>query len=261
MNLSNGTVVTFGQDYLGSVILLDGNIKPNTLTESVFWSRWQSPNKDDKRRFWRLPKKLNLKRVSNNCPKEYFEFLKVKLDSLSVTQLHPALVNGFHSEAKRLFPEISEKSNNLFVKLISKIKTKYSIEEDIELDKEKTNFVDDIGPSILTLIDDEPSILPEIPKVYSAPKNWLSIMWNINNHMVGPLINMGLPDEEIIQFQGLELEYKNLSSEEIGLYYIHMSRFILFFEAWTGNIETPYLNEFIRLIEDGIDPLAAVIHK
>lgn len=72
--------------------------------------------------------------------------------------------------------------------------------------------------------------------------------------MAGPLLDIELADNKKIRFEGLTLDSKTLNPEQFGLYYFHIARFIFIFEAWTGNIETPYLIEFIRLITKGIDP-------
>lgn len=97
-------------------------------------------------------------------------------------------------------------------------------------------------------------MLPEIPTVYSAPKDWLLFMWNINNHMAGPMLDSGLADHEKIRFEGLSLDSTILTSEQRGLYYFHIDRCLLIFEAWAGDVAAPYLMEFIRLIHSGIDP-------
>ena len=254
MNFSNGVEITFGADYLGPAIILSGNLSNNTLTGSPMWYKWEDADKTDSRHCWRLPKHSELVRATNNCPIEYLKDAEFILNNIVADILHPALTNGFEAEAKRLFPGISAESNDKFVAFVTQIKEVYGIDEAIERNKEMTNFVDDIGPAILAVVDGHPSILPEIPTVYRAPKDWILFMWNINNHMLGPFLDSELADSQKIRFEGLILDSKVLTLEQLGLYYFHMARFILFFEAWVGNIESPYLLEFIRLITSGVDP-------
>lgn len=254
MKFSNGLEITYGTDHLGPAIILSGNLADNTLTGSPLWTKWEGTNKADSRHFWRLPKTSELRRVTNNCPIGYLKVAENILNACATEKPHPALRNGFEAEAKRLFPGISEESIDKFVAFISQLKAAYGIDETVEGSKKMANFVDDIGPAIFTEVDGRPSVLPEIPTVYKAPKDWILIMWNINNHMSGPFLEKELADNQKIRFEGLILDSKTLTLEQLGLYYFHMARFILIFEAWTGNFQTPHLTEFIRLITKGIDP-------
>jgi len=51
---------------------------------------------------------------------------------------------------------------------------------------------------------------------------------------------------------GLSIPSRELTEKQKGMYYFHMARFILFFEAWTGNSDTPHLLEFISLFQKGL---------
>jgi hypothetical protein len=77
-------------------------------------------------------------------------------------------------------------------------------------------------------------------------------MWRINNHMAGSLLMEEVADQEKIRFLGLSIPSGELIEKQKGMYYFHMARFILFFEAWTGNSDTPHLLEFISLFQKGI---------
>ena len=74
--------------------------------------------------------------------------------------------------------------------------------------------------------------------------------------MVGPFIFPGLPDHLRINFEGLSIPSEAISQQKKGLYYFHMSRFVLQFELENNDPTTPYLLEFIRIIKEGNDPLA-----
>jgi len=242
----------FGTDSLGHAIVLDGDDRNSTLSHSPEWKLDEgSVGSEDKRRCWRIPLGKTLERTTNQCPNDFLIFLQQELGKLSAEGLHPALVNGFEMEAERLFPKISEEANSQFKSFISLLKSSYPINEEEERSKVMSNFVDDIGPALLVLIDHQPSILPEIPPIYLAPNDWDLAMWRINNHMVGPFLAADIEDQNKIQFLGLSVASGELSERQKGLYYFHMARFILFFEAWVGNPRVPHLLEFIRLFREG----------
>ena len=252
MKLSSGISISFGKDYLGHAIIVDSETKSSTLSNSPDWKLDEgSINPKDKRRFWRIPQEKILERTIRQCPIDFFIFLQQELGKLNAKGLHPALVNGFEMEAERLLPNISEKSNTEFKSFIALLKSSYTIIELEERSKVMSNFVDDIGPNLLVLIDNQPTMIPEIPPIYLAPNDWHLAMWQINNHMIGPLLGKDLEDQDKIQFLGLTDSPNELSERQKGLYYFHMARFILFFEAWVEDPRTPYLIEFIRLFRGG----------
>jgi hypothetical protein len=252
LKLSSGISISFGKDYLGHAIIVDSETKSSTLSNSPEWRLVEgSINQTDIRRFWRIHQEKTLERTIGQCPIDFFIFLQQELGKLPVTELHPALVNGFEMEAERLLPNISEKSNTEFKSFIALLKSSYTINELEEQSKVMSNFVDDIGPNLLVIIDNQPSLIPEIPPIYLAPNDWPLAMWQINNHMIGPLLGEDLEDQDKIQFLGLTASLSELSERQKGLYYFHMARFILFFEAWVEDPKTPYLLEFIRLFRGG----------
>ena len=253
MRLSNGTSILFGSDSSGHAVVFDGIDGTTTLSDSPEWKLdVESGSPEDRRRCWRIPLKKTLERPTNQCPEDYLLFLQQEIGKLSPEGLHPALINGLEMEAERLFPKISEEGKNQFKSFISLLKNSFQIDEEQECSKLMSNFVDDIGPTLLVLIDQKPSILPEIPSIYLAPNDWSLAMWRINNHMVGPLLVENVEDQDKIQFLGLSLASNELSERQKGIYYFHMARFILFFEAWTENPDVPHLLEFIRLFRKGI---------
>jgi hypothetical protein len=253
LELSNRMSITYGSDHLGHAILIDGDPKLNVLSQSQDWILDESAGTlNDHRRCWRIPSGKIMERTTNQCPMEFFEFLEQQLEGISTLELHPSLVDGFESEAERSFPEISEEAKNQFKSFVNLIKTTYGINEEEERAKVMMPVVDDIGPNLLVLIDQKPAILPEIPKTYLAPKDWAIAIWRINNHMIGPLLMDEVADEKKIQFLGLSMPFGELSERQKGIYYFHMARFILFFESWTRNPNTPHLLEFIRLFKKGL---------
>ena len=260
MRLSNGANITFGSDNLGQAILIDGQLDNGVLSQAPEWTIWKdSNNVNDERRCWRITLGKTLERTSNQCPDDFFTFIKNALDKIETNVIHPALVNGFESEAKRLFPAISELANDEFLSFIQTLRTEFEINEETEKLKSMSKFVDDVGPALIVLVDKKPAILPEIPMVYFAPSDWVLSMWRINNHMVGPLLEAGLEEESEIQFPGLSIPPNELTLNQKGIYYFHMARFILFFEAWVGLSETPYLLEFFRIYKKGVRVLESVI--
>ncbi len=259
MRLSNGIILSYGLDHLGPAILVEGNIKETVKTNSLNWTLQEGLSEN--MNCWRLPKDFSLKRTINQCSIEYLDICRSTLASVDTKINHPALTFGFENDAIWLYPLISEAANKQFISFIHYLKSEFNISERAELEKVKENFVDDIGPTILTIVNNKPSVLPEIPTVYRAPKEWVLIMWRINNYMVGPIINEDIQNTQKIRFDGLMLKTLEITNLNRGLYYFHMARFILFFEAWGGSPEALNLLEFIRLIKEGIDPLESIMNE
>lgn len=253
MRLSSGISLTFGSDYLGPAILIEGDLDSRILTKTEEWKLGENHNAArDTLKCWRLSSGKSITRTTNQCPDEFLNILIREIDKIPTTQLHPALVKGLESEAKRLLPTISTDANNQFQEFLALLDSEFGFNLNSNKNKNMLPFVDDIGPCLLTIIDGNPVVLPEIPLTYLAPKEWRLSMWRINNYMIGPLLMDELEDSEQIQFKGLSMASDELTAELKGLFYFHMARFILFFEAWQDNPDAPHLQEFIRLFKSGI---------
>jgi len=253
MRLSSGISLTFGSDYLGPAILIEGALNSRILTKTEEWELGANHNAArDTLKCWRLSSGKSITRTTNQCPDEFLNILIREIDKVHTTQLHPALVKGLESEAKRLLPSISTDANKQFQEFLALLDAEFEFNINSTKNKDMAPFVDDIGPYLLTIIDDKPVILPEIPPIYLAPKEWRLSMWRINNYMIGPLLMDELEDSERIQFKGLSIASDELTLELKGLFYFHMARFILFFESWQGNPDALHLQEFIRLFKSGI---------
>jgi hypothetical protein len=261
MRLSSGITLTYGSDYLGIAILVESALDSRRVTNMEEWKLDKATNLDSSKRCWRLSRGKSIERTTNQCPPDFLNVLIREIDKLSTSQVHPALIDGLESEAKRLLPNISADANNKFQEFLALLNSEFNFNISSTKGENMVPFVDDIGPNLLTLIDQKPVILPEIPPVYLAPSEWRLSMWRVNNYMIGPLLIDELSDNEQIRFDGLSIPKKELTPEAKGLFYFHMARFILFFEAWQRSSDALYLQEFIRLFKGGIRPLESLIRS
>ena len=161
LKLSNGTSITYGSYSLGYAILVDGEFEGNVLSKSPDWTiDEQTGNLKDSRRCWRIGPGRTLERTTNQCPNDFFVFLKEQIEKLPQNGLHPSLIYGFEAEAERLFPKISEEAKAQFKSFISTLKATHKIKEKEERSKVLANFVDDVGPTLLVVVDQKPVVLP-----------------------------------------------------------------------------------------------------
>lgn len=259
MRLSNGIDLTFGSDYLGPALLIENDSAARLLTNTEEWELDSKSSLDSPRRCWRLTDGTAITRTTNQCPSEYLDILLAEIDKLPAHNIHPALEQGLESEAKRLLPEISAEANHKYQEFIALLDSEYGFNIDSQTNQNMVPFSDDIGPNLLTIIDQEPAVLPEISPIYLAPANWRLTMWRVSNYMTGPLLMDELADSERIQFDGLSLSESELTPELTGLFYFHMARFSLFFEAWQANPNASSLQEFIRLFKSGVRPIESLV--
>ncbi|MEM9484767.1 MAG: hypothetical protein AAGA83_13890 [Cyanobacteria bacterium P01_F01_bin.116] len=240
-------------------MLIEDDSAARLLTNIEEWTLDAKSSLDSPRRCWRLAEGRTITRTTNQCPSEYLEVLLTEIDKLPAHTIHPALEHGLESEAQRLLPEISAEANRKFQEFIASLDSEYGFNINSQNGQNLVPFSDDIGPNLLTIIDQNPVILPEIPPLYLAPADWRLTMWRVSNYMTGPLPINEIADSEKIQFNGLSLSASELTPELTGLFYFHMARFILFFEAWEANPNAPVLQEFIRLFKGGIRPIESLV--
>ena len=251
MIFANRMRLTFGKDYLGPAILVEGPLELRVLTLSDVWKL--DGSSDDARKCWRLSCGTSITRTSNKCPDQFLNVFNDEINKLPATEIHPALVNGLESETFRLMPHISTDTNTRFQEFLAILDSEFDFNINSCKNKNMVPFVDGMGPNLMTIVDDKPAILPEIPPVYLAPEEWRVSMWRISNYMIGPICMGGLEDNEQIQFDGLRIAPGELTLELKGLFYFHMAISILIFDAnVSGSPHAPYLSEFLRLFSKGI---------
>lgn len=253
MRLSNGTIITFGNDYLGPAILVEGAPTLRVETGSPAFSRWHRPGESHgSTGVWRPTKGATLEQLHKECPDVYLETIRKGLGAIPCEGLHPALENGFASEAARIHPTIDPSAYASFERLVASISSEYGFTETSERLKETAPFCDDAGPNIIALVDGSPVMLPETSPVFLSPRHWLRAVWNVNNRMMGPLMFDEVPDERRILLDGVNLLPEEGTPETHGLYYFLMARFVLAFDAESADPTASCLLEFIRLYEKGI---------
>ena len=187
------------------------------------------------------------KPLNKERAKELFQLL----DSITPEEKHPALENGFKSEAKRLFSSIDENVLNSYFKFIDFLNEKYQIEDLTKSETEFSSYSDDIGPFVMGKVGDRSFLLPEFPKLYLAPSLWRSITWFINNYLSGPYPeDPDFPDLERFHWNKLKLPQSFNSPYCEGLAYFLISNFIIIYEAFSENSTCNSLQLYIDLIQN-----------
>lgn len=173
------------------------------------------------------------------------------LDSISPEEKHPALENGFKSEAKRLFSSIDENVLHSYFKFIDFLNETYQIEDLTKSETELSSYSDDIGPFVMGKVGDRSFLLPEFSKLYLAPSIWRSITWFIHNYLAGPYPkDPDFPDLEHFQWNKLKLPQSFNSPYCEGLAYFLIANFIIIYEAFSENPTCNSLQLYIDLIQN-----------
>ena len=187
------------------------------------------------------------KPLLENRAKQLFE----ALDTISPEEKHPALINGFKNEAKRLFNSIDQNVLNSYYKFIDFLNEEYQIEN---LSKKETSFKsysDDIGPFLMGKIGDREFLLPEFPKLYYAPSIWRSITWFINNYFSGPYPEDKISsDSDYFHWNKLKLPKTFNNSYCEGLAYFLIANFILIYEVFSERVSCDSLKLYIDLVKN-----------
>ena len=175
---------------------------------------------------------------------DYFRVICKELDAHHTESLHPALKNGYESEILRLFPTVNQNAITQYKKFIDYLDKKYHLKS--HHTKEMSNYIDDLGPYLVVKTGLKKSVIPELPKLYLAPKKWREITWVINNNFIGPYPK----NENNIHYSWGDFNIKNLinNKEDEGLILFLISKFIIIQEAWMDRESCDSLKYFIDLI-------------
>jgi len=220
---------------------------------------------NDDLKLWVLNKPGILKAIQKPLPDPFFDLLANDLDKLPALDLHPTLLNGPKSEAKRLFPQIPAPSKKRYIEFIEFLEEQFGLIQTLTTSSQFCPFSEDIGPCMVGLFNDQYVALPEWPTLYKAPMAWKRLTWILNNHFSGPYD----ADTEAVESMGgrrfhwgsfkIDESLKNKSTE--GLIYFFIAKLILTYQAWmkeetsTSKERSPALDDFIELVQDqGIRP-------
>ncbi len=244
-------------------LIYEGKSSQKIMTHSPLWS----PKNifDDDRRFWVLNEPGILKAIQKPLPDPFFDLLADDLDKLPAPDLHPTLLNGPKSEAKRLFPQIPAPSQKRYIEFIEFLEEQFGLIQTLTTSSKFCPFSEDIGPCMVGLLNEQYVAFPEWPTLYKAPIEWRRLTWLLNNHFSGPYD----ADTEAVKSMGgrrfhwgllkIEESLKNKSTE--GLIYFFIAKLILTYQAWmkeeasTSDERSTALDDFIELVQNqGIRP-------
>jgi len=239
----------FGMDEKGYFLFEGLNLSVGTGP-----GNWHLEDQDSETRIWwhDLPGKLLT--FEKPLSDQYFAELMKRLEQIEHSEIHPSLNNGLFGEAERLFPEINEKSKDLFKDFVNYLNFEFELFSFIKTPLPHSAFCEDIGPCMIGTINSELILPPELPKLYSAPKVWAELSWLINNHFSGPY---PLDPSRFPGLNGKRFDWGHLTiapdfkNEQIeGLVYFFIAKFIIIHEAWADNKSPESLRILIDLIQN-----------
>jgi len=244
-------------------LIYEGKSSQKIMSYSPLW--FPKNIFDDDRRFWVLNESGILKAIQKPLPDPFFDLLANDLDKLPALDLHPTLLNGPESEAKRLFPQIPAPSQKRYIDFIDFLEEQFGLNQNLTRSSKFCPFSEDIGPCMVGLLNDQYVALPEWPTLYKAPMAWRKLTWLLNNHFSGPY---DADTEAVKSMRGkrfhwgslkIDASLKNKSTE--GLIYFFIAKLILTYQAWmkeetsTSKERSTALDDFIELVQDqGIRP-------
>ncbi len=178
------------------------------------------------------------------------DLLLDKLETIEAKEQHPAMVNGFENEAKRLFNEIDDKANDSYKSFINFLNSEFHFEKNTKKEKDYSSYTDDIGPFLLGTSGHRSFVIPELPTIYSAPKSWCEMTWLINNYFSGPYpTNTNHPDLKPFNWNKIKLDSHMNTHKNEGLAYFLIAQFILIYEAFSQRKTCDSLLLYIDLVQ------------
>lgn len=177
---------------------------------------------------------------------DYLRIICKELDTHHTKNLHPAIENGYEGEITRLFPKVNQNMIAQYKKFIDYLDKNYHLRSQQPI--EMANYIDDIGPYLVVKTGLKKSVIPELPKLYLAPKKWREITWAINNNFIGPYPK----NEKNIHYSWGDFNIKSLikNNEDEGTILFLISKFIIIQEAWMDRVSCDSLKYFIDLVID-----------
>ena len=218
------------------------------------------PQNSQGKRKWDLIQKGELKSTQKPLGNGIFDQLTRDLDYFNPKNLHPSLENGFQNELLRLFPEVDQKVVAVYQSFISFLVDEFDLKQNLSGNEVLKVYTDDLGPCLVSLLDGNYILPPEIPPLYFAPKEWRVLTWWINNYFSGPYPENAHP-EILRALKGkrfdwgtllIDKSFKNKQTE--GLVYFLMAKFMIIYEAWmfddNGANLAKSLLDFIDLVQN-----------
>jgi hypothetical protein len=253
MELSTGVEFTFGNDSDGPALIVTGNADVHVVVPGNVWTK--TAEHDDGSRVWRLQTGSSLGRIEKPVDDNGRELIEQKISDIPLSGLHPALKNGLDGEINRLYPGISDGANSAFKEFVTFLGTEFGVTQDTWADEPLVPYVNDIGPQLMVVVDEQIEILPEIPLIYEAPQAWNRAMWWVHNNMFGPITWDEIEDIDRIVFGGITIPEDAKTPIMEGLIYYQAARAVVFGDAQQNEPDAPFLNVIIdTVMKKGIRP-------
>ncbi len=246
---SNGNVFSGKSELSRSYIICIGQSKDIMKNNSEIWKFHRTMPDGSRIYFSNFYGELKI--FKKPLEDSYYSHTINKINSFEVNEKHPALTKGLSKEAIRLYPKMNKIAEKKYVDFIYYLNSNFDLEKNISNEKNFSNFTYDIGPFITGKVGTKKFILPELPKLYLAPKNWSKITWYINNYFSGPYPeNIFNKTKKYFSWGDLKIEdnFKNKNFESLS--YFLISQFIIIYEAWMKRETCDSLIEFINIVKN-----------
>lgn len=247
MRYWTGAETVYSTDAEGPSVIISGS-KEDTVR--IATDKWRLDSEDNSR-VWRPQAADELIRLYRPALSQYYQPLSAAIQTMTPSGTYPPLANGLKSEAKRLLPSITAGTNQHFSDFVDYLKAEFGFHQNSFSTDETVKLVEGMSPEMLVLLDGEPTVLPELPPAYTAPKMWRNAMWWVNNHMFGPAMDDDVPPEKQVVYQNIQRSNTSHTAEVEGLVYYISALMVATWAAWSDEKDMTYLNGFMDLIMSG----------
>jgi hypothetical protein len=273
MNFVNGMTLQWGSDWQGAGVLIENApheqrlLRPDpehwTAQPSNGHSREQPPRNMVS---WKLPEKWDYERLhpgqEGTMVKEQAAMAALEMALGQVVEAngapptHPAVENGFASEARRLKPNISAKAEAKFGEFVA------FLQDQIGLTTVGTlvPYCDDTHCGLFVLAgppgeEMKMCVLPEIPSLWLAPEGWAKAQWRCTSTFQGPfpraIVPPGMEGKVFVNGSlGDKVPANELERDEGLMYWLYACRLLVY----DSDAECELTADYMASIMNGYRP-------
>lgn len=251
---SDGLTYTGSTEKSIAYLLFQGKATETKPRDSTLWKYWGE--KPIGTKLYKSKYYGRLEIIKKPLPDIKRKLLYDTLDTLNVSEKHPALQQGFILAAQKLYPLMRKEIFPYYTSFISFLNQVYGLEEKMRTEKNLIPYSDDIGPFMMGRVGDRDFVIPELPNVFLAPALWRDITWIINNYLSGPYpISEEKGFKEHFHWCNVKIDPKLNTPYHEGTAYFLIANFIIIYEAFSKNKTCNTLKKYIDLIQNqGIRP-------
>jgi hypothetical protein len=247
MNFVNGMTLQWGKDWEGAGVLVENAPHEQRLRRpdpehwimqpSTGHSREQPPGNMIS---WKLPKNWNYERIhpgqEGTMGKEQAAMAALEtalgqvVEANGAPPAHPAVQNGFASEARRLNLNISGKAEAKFGDFVAFLQDKIGLTTEGKL----VPYCDDTHCGLVSLAgppgeEKKLCVLPEISSLWLAPEGWAKAQWRCTSTFQGPFPFAGMKGKVFVNGSlGDRVPANELERDEGLMYWMYACRLLIY---------------------------------